>query len=56
METERNIEAENLFISEHANAAEIFYGKTEDDTLTQEEDEKCSEYAQSQVDAFLAGF
>jgi hypothetical protein len=56
MSETRNIEAENLWISEHANAAELFFGKTENDTLTQDEDEKCFEYAQMRVDEFLAGF
>ena len=53
---ERDIEAENLFISEHANAADLLYGKTGDDTLTQDEDEACSAYAQSQVELWQAGF
>ena len=52
----RNIEAENLWISEHANYAEQHYGKTEDDTLTQDQDETASAYAQQQVEAYLAGF
>lgn len=52
----RDIETENLWISEHANAAELLFGKTEDDTLTQDQDEACSKYAETQVKNFLAGY
>lgn len=53
---ERDIEEENVFITAHANAAELLFGKTDDDTVTWEQDEECSRLAQEQVDLWKAGF